>query len=139
MRAASGRGPIGLRTDKGWLSMSLYGFAVDRHIEALALDLVADPQAEDLVQSVEDGQRDSGEIRNDDDDARKLVQYLQRVSLDQARRVPILADCEHAGEKRARRAGDGMNAECVQRVVVAKARFDLGDCDIAEHAGGDPD
>src|SRR5262245_66112962 len=93
---------------------SLYGFAVDCHIKTLALDIVAHPQTDYLVQSVEDGQRDGGTIGSDRDDAPKLVHHLQRVSFDQTRRVPILADREHAGKNGTRRTADGMNAECVQ-------------------------
>src|SRR5208282_2027985 len=97
----------------------LNGFAVQRQIEAVALDLFLDAQAHDQIDRLEDDERDDGVIDQDDDDALRLVQHLEPIALDRARGAAVFLDGEDAGQERADDAAHRVDAEGVERVVVA--------------------
>src|SRR5215510_5619857 len=118
---------------------SVNRLAVQREIETLALHLIADAQADEDVDDLENDQRDDGVVDEDDDDAIDLVEELARISLEQAGGAAILFDREHAGEQRADGAADGVHAEGVERVIVAQHVLQAGAAPVAEDAGGDAD
>ena len=53
--------------------------------------------------------------------------------------MPPYSDREHAGEQRADDAADAVDAEAVERVVVAEHALQSGHAPVADDAGGDAD
>src|SRR5580704_5413126 len=117
----------------------LHGLAVQRDVETLALDVDGDAQANDEVDDLEDDQRDDGVISDDDGDALDLVEHLGGIALDEAGGSAVLLDREHAGEDRARGAADAVDAEAVERVVIAEHVLETGGSPIARDAGDGAD
>src|SRR5215217_2938606 len=91
--------------------LALHCFAVQREVEALALDLFFDAQSDDDVDHLEDDQADDRAVDEHDHDALDLVDELSRVAFEQAGGSAILLDREHPGQQRADDAADRMDAE----------------------------
>src|SRR6185295_16486002 len=94
-------------------------------IEALDLDLPGHPEADNGVDDLEDDE--GGDAGPDDRGQRsdKLHPDLGRVAVDEAR-LPLAAhrrDREHACQDSADEAADAVDAERVERVIVAEARL----------------
>src|SRR5271169_1144474 len=99
---------------------SVNDFAVQGEVEAVALDLVRDAQADDRF---DDGENDDGDdcvIDNDRHDTDALIDDLARVALDEAGGASVLLDREHAGQKRADHPAYAVDAEAIERIVVAE-------------------
>src|SRR5271165_217974 len=107
-------------------ALSVNDFAVQREIEAVALDLLRDAQANRDIDDLEDDERDDRVVDNDDGDAQELVHELLDVALQKARMSAELVDREHAGQDGADRAANRMHAEGVERVVIAEGRLKRG-------------
>src|SRR5579872_1404485 len=104
--------------------------AVQSEVEAVALDLFADAQADDRVDDLQDDEGDDRVIGDDGHDADHLVDELAGIAFEQAGRAAILADREDAGQQRADYAADRMDAEAVQRVVIAESVLQDGRAEI---------
>src|SRR5258708_23257692 len=108
-------------------------------METFALDLLADSQADEDVDDLEDDQRHDGVVDEDNHEAFDLVEQLHRIAFDQAGRAAVLLDREHAGEQRAHGSPDRVHAECVERIVIAQHVLQAGAAPGAETSSCDPD
>src|SRR5262249_2107360 len=119
-----------------FVDRSLHGLAMQSEVEALALDLLGDPQADEDVDDLEEDQRHDRVVDEHRADADRLIVELGHVALEHAGGAAVLLDGEHAGEERADDAADGMDAECIERVIVAEHALEAGAAPVAEDAGG---
>ena len=117
----------------------LHHLAVQGEIETVALDFVGDPQADRHVDDLQDDQRDDRVIDDDRADADQLIDDLARVAFDQAGVAAVLVDREHAGQDRADDAADAVDAEAVERVVIAERVLEARSRRVAADAAGDAD
>src|SRR4029079_13578714 len=117
----------------------VYGLAVEREIETLALDLVGDAQPDEDVDDLENDQRHDGVVAEHDEDAVELVEHLHRIAIEQAGLAAICLDRKHAGEQRAHDAANSVHAEGVERVVVAQHVLQAGAAPVADDASGSAD
>src|SRR5271169_6161977 len=118
---------------------SVNDFAVQGEVEAVALDFVRDAQADDSFDYSEDDDSDDRVIDDDGDDADALVDDLARVTFDEARGAAVLLYGEHAGQKGADHAANAVDAEAVERVVIAEHVLEAGGAPVAADAAGDAD
>src|ERR1700722_14524164 len=130
--------PGGNQTPPGVATL-VNDFAVKGEIEAVALDLVRDPQADDGFDDREDDDSDDCVINDDGNNADALVDDLVRVALHQAGGATVLLDREHAGQKRADHAADPVDAEAIERVVIAEHGLEPGRTPVAADTTGDAD
>src|SRR5262245_7075884 len=70
----------------------LDGFAVQRKIEAFALDLLAYPQTDEEIDDLEQDQRDHGVVDEHSDDADALIDDLLHVAIERAGGSAVLLD-----------------------------------------------
>src|SRR5579885_3666024 len=117
----------------------LNGLAVQCEVEAVAFDFLADPQADHQIDDFENDQRHDDVVDEDDANADALIDHLAPIAFDGARGAAIFADGKDAGEDRAGRAADGVDAKCVERVVIAERVLAPGTAPVADDAGGDAD
>src|SRR5579872_402195 len=117
----------------------LNDLAVQCEIETVALHLFADAQADDDVDDLQDDEGDHAVVDNHGYDAEDLVDDLSRIAFDQTSVTAVLIDGEHAGQDRADDAADAVDAEAIQRVVVAEGVLEGGGAEIAADAAGDAD
>ena len=108
-------------------------------VEAVALDLFRDAQTDDRLDDREDDEGDDCVIHDDRDDADALVDDLAGVALEEAGGAAVLLDREHAGQERADHAANAVDAEAVERVVIAEHVFEAGRAPVAADAAGDAD
>src|SRR5260370_16757336 len=112
---------------------------MERHVEALAFDLLVDTQADDRLDRHEDNEAADGVISDDDPDADELIDDLPGIALDKAGRSAILVDGEDTGQNRTSGPPYGMDAKTIERVVIAEDALEPGGSEVAEHACGDAD
>src|SRR5277367_4127006 len=103
--------------DRGGL---LNDFAVQREVEAVTLDFVGYAQADRHVDDFQDDQRDDRIVDDDHADADQLIDDLLGVAFDEAGRTAIFIDRQDPGQNRADGAADAVDAEAVERVVIAE-------------------
>src|SRR5271166_5834740 len=118
---------------------SVNDFAVKGEVEAVALDVFRDAQADDRL---DDGQDDDGDDRVIDDDrhdADALIDDLAGVALEEAGGAAVLLNRKHAGQKRPDHAADAVDAEAVERVVISESVLEAGRAPVAADAAGDAD
>src|ERR1700722_131877 len=106
--------PGGNQTPPGVATL-VNDFAVKGEIEAVALDLVRDPQADDGFDDREDDDSDDCVINDDGNNADALVDDLVRVALHQAGVVFLFMDRQYTHQKRTRHPADPVDAEAVER------------------------
>src|SRR5271168_1463263 len=104
----------------------LHRLAVQRNVETLAFDVCGDAQTDGNVDDLEDDERDDDVINDDDGNALDLVEHLARIAFEQAGGPAILFDREHAGEDRTRGTADAVDAEAVERIVIAEHVLEAG-------------
>ena len=78
-------------------------------------------------------------VDDDGADADQLVDHLARVAFDEAGVAAVLVDREDAGQDRADDAADAVDAEAVERVVIAEGVLERGGAEVAADAAGDAD
>src|SRR5947209_13128652 len=137
-RSAGGTEAPTARRPSGRLSL-LHHLAMQGVVEAVALDLVGDAQADRRLEDREDDEADDAVVDDHGDDADRLVHDLARVALDETRGAAVLLDREYAGQQRADDAADAVDAEAVERVVVAEGVLERSRAEVAADAGGDAD
>ncbi len=97
-------------------------FAVEVDVETLDLDLLGDPQTDDHVDDLEDDERARRRPDDGREDAVELVQTWPALPSSRPGLAADRLDGEDAGQDRADEAADGVDAEGVERVVIAEAR-----------------
>ena len=92
-------------------------------IEALALAVGVDPQTHDQIEKLEEDEGRDARPTDGPQHALDLDPDLRRIAVDQAACSVAAhrADRKHAGKERAHDAPDAMDAEDVERVVIATA------------------
>src|SRR6266849_7439358 len=113
--------------------------AVQCEIEPFALGVLRYPKTDEHLDHEQDDQADDGIVDKDGRNADALIEELTDIALQDAGRSAILLDREHPGEQRADHAADRVDAETIERVVVAEQPLQPGASPIAEHARGDAD
>src|SRR5580704_3382533 len=85
--------------------------AVQREIEAVAFDFLADAKSDDEIDKLEDDQRHHDVVDEHDADADELIDDLAAIAFDQSGRAAVLVDGEDAGQDGAGGAADAVHAE----------------------------
>src|SRR6266481_8085620 len=117
----------------------LYDFSMQREVEALAFDILRHAQPDEHLDHEQDDQADHGIIDEYGGDADALVEELSNVALQHARGSAILLDREHPRQQRADDAANRMDAEAIQRIVIAEHALQPGASPVADGAGGHAD
>src|SRR5258708_24134610 len=110
---------------------------MEGEIEAFVFYSVRHPQADEDVDRLEDDERGDGVINDDRSDAVALVDQLLEVAVERAGGAAVLLHREHAGEEGTDNAADRVDAEAVERVVIAEHVLEAGCAPVAEDASGD--
>ena len=113
--------------------------AVQVDVETLDLDRLADPDADQDVDDDQDHEGGEGAPDDGGEDALDLRQHLTGIAVEQAGLAADRLDGEHAGQDSADDAADRVDAEDVERVVVAEGPLDRRRGEEAADAGGDAD
>src|SRR5688572_4385673 len=107
----------------------LDSFAMQREIQSVALDLLGHAQPDSDVDHLEDDRGADAAERHGHEDALDLDPHLRGIAVDQADRSVAALDQhgrEHAGQQRADGAANAMDAEGIERVVIAELVLDEG-------------
>ena len=112
---------------------------MQREIETFALDVLAHPQADNHVDDFQDDQGHDHVVDEHGGDADELGEHLAGITLDQPGGAAVGRHREHAGEDGASRAADRMDAERVERIVIAEEVLEPGAAPVADDAGRDAD
>src|SRR6202030_637478 len=99
---------------------ALAGFAMERQIETLELDVLGHAQPDEDIDDLEDDQRHDAVVDEHGADADGLVHDLHCIAFKQASRAAVLLDGKHASEQGAGSSADRMHAEGIERVIGAK-------------------
>src|SRR3979411_2021864 len=98
----------------------LHDFSVQREVQPFPLDVLRHAKTDEHLDHEKDDQADDGVINENGGHADALVEELSNVALQTAWGSTVLLDREHPGQKRPDDAADRMNAETIQRVVIAE-------------------
>src|ERR1043166_5084655 len=90
------------------------------NIQPFQLLLLRNPERHESTDELEQDESEPGGPDQRDGYSVELQQYLPRDALDQARRTADRGGGEHAGEQRAGDAADAVDAEHVERIVIAE-------------------
>src|SRR5713101_5453018 len=107
---------------------------MERHVEPLTFDLLVDTQADDRLDRHEDNEAADSVVSNHDPDADELIDDLPGIAFDKAGRSAILVDGEDTGQNRTGGTPHGMDAETIERVVIAENALEPGGSEVAEQA-----
>ena len=117
----------------------LHDFSVQREVEPFPLDLLRHAEADEHLDHEKDDQADDGVINENSGHADALVEELSNVALQNACGSTVLLDREHPGQKRPNDAADRMNAEAIQRIVIAEQALQAGTSPVAADTCPDSD
>ncbi len=129
-RASERRTEPGSPSNRGSFVKLLNGLAVESEIKTFALDVLTHAQADNHVDDFKDDQGHDHVIDEHGADADELGDDLAGIAFEQAGSAAIRRHREHAGEDGTGRAADRMDAERVERIVIAEEVLEPGELDV---------